>query len=294
MSIFDDLKSFAQVQSFKSRINKKYGCKLDNGDVHWIFENLNIPFKWMNVNGINIKYYNRDSVINCYYNGSLIREIKNILLHVTSKVQTPQMNTPGYGKSVVVNATNRYIPNNNNPMEDEYEYPNGENDMEKYSEYLINNVYEEKKNMGKVTINENDLRTLVFESVKNILKEIAGKALQENNFKSPLHRKRAAIVAGGKRRNKTPEEIQQTLNDFNAKLNAIRDINNDRSVKQMSKHEQIFNSPINDETFDIDFDELGYYDPHYDDFSKNNKSAEDYASPWNGSWHYANYDEYLD
>lgn len=171
MSIFDDLKSFAQVQSFKSRINKKYGCKLDNGDVHWIFENLNIPFKWMNVNGINIKYYNRDSVIICYYNGSLIREIKNILLHVTSKVQTPQMNKPGYGKSVVVNATNRYIPNNNNSMEDEYEYPNGENDMEKYSEYLINNVYEEKGNMSKITINENDIKDMVETSIKTILKE---------------------------------------------------------------------------------------------------------------------------
>lgn len=169
--MFDDLKSFAQVQSFKSRINKKYGCKLDNGDVHWIFENLNIPFKWMNVNEINIKYYNRDSVINCYYNGSLIREIKNILLHVTSKVQTPQMNKPGYGKSVVVNATNRYIPNNNNSMEDEYEYPNGENDMEKYSNFLINNVYEGKRNMNKITINENDLKTLVLESVKKILRK---------------------------------------------------------------------------------------------------------------------------
>ena len=166
--------------------------------------------------------------------------------------------------------------------------------MEKYSDYLINNVYEGKRNMTKITINENDIKALVLESVKKLLKEIADKTLQENNFKSPLHRKRAAIAAGGKRRNKTPEEIRQALNDFNAKLNAIRDINNDRSIKQMSKHEQIFNSPINDETFDIDFEELGYYDPYYDDFNKNNKSVEDVAGSAVSSYRFPSYDEYLD
>ena len=118
--------------------------------------------------------------------------------------------------------------------------------------------------------------------------------MQENNFKSPIHRKRAAIVAGGKRRKKTPEEIQQNIDDFNAKLNAIRDINKDRNIRQMSKHEQIFNSPVSDETFDIDFDELGYYDPHYDDFSKNNKSVKDIEGSAVSSYRFPSYDEYLD
>jgi hypothetical protein len=43
--------------------------------------------------------------------------------------------------------------------------------MEKYSDYLINNIYEEKRNMNKITINENDIKTLVLESVKKLLKE---------------------------------------------------------------------------------------------------------------------------
>ena len=72
----------------------------------------------------------------------------------------------------MVNTGNRYYPkNNDNTTEDEYDYPNGENDMEKYSNYLINNVYEGKRNMNKITINENDIKQMVNESVRKILKE---------------------------------------------------------------------------------------------------------------------------
>jgi hypothetical protein len=289
-----NLKKFAQAQTFKKVLSNIFNVSLDNGDIHYIFERLNIPFSIMNVRDMSVKYYKRDAVIEVFYKGLLSREIESLTRNRKVANTQPKPQIPGYGKSVVVNTTNRHIPNDNNSMEDDYEYSNGENDMEKYSDYLINNVYERKRNMNKITINENDIKTLVIESVKNVLKEIAGKALQENNFKSPLHRKRAAIFAGGKRRNKTPEEIQQTLNDFNAKLTAIRDINNDRSIKQMSKHEQIFNNPINDETFDIDFDELGYYDPYYDDFNKNNKSVKDIAGSAVSSHRFPSYDEYLD
>lgn len=157
-----------------------------------------------------------------------------------------------------------------------------------------NKLKTENMKKNKIRLTESKLKQIVAESVKNVLKEIAGKSLQENNFKSPIHRKRAAIVAGGKRRKKTPEEIQQNIDDFNAKLNAIRDINKDRNIRQMSKHEQIFNSPVSDETFDIDFDELGYYDPHYDDFSKNNKSVKDIEGSAVSSYRFPSYDEYLD
>lgn len=166
-----NLKNFAQAQTFKKVLSNIFNVSLDNGDIHYIFERLNIPFSIMNVRGMSVKYYKRDAVIEVFYKGLLRKEVENLVRNRASTNAQSTIQGPGYRKSVVVNTTNRYIPNNNNSMEDEYEYPNGENDMEKYSEYLINNVYEEKKNMNKVIINENDLKTLVFESVKKILKE---------------------------------------------------------------------------------------------------------------------------
>ena len=50
----------------------------------------------------------------------------------------------------------------------------------------------------------------------------------------------------------------------------------------------------NAEYDDIDFDELGYYDPHYDDFSKNNKSVKDIEGSAVSSYRFPSYDEYLD
>lgn len=172
MEIFSDLKQYAQVQSFKSRLNKKYNCNLDNGDVHYIFEKLNIPFSMMNIRGMNVKYYKRDAVIDAFYRGLLTKEIENLTHNREKNNMQPTFQTPGYGKSIVVNTGNKYYPkNNDNTTEDEHDYPNGENDMEKYSDYLINNVYEGKRNMNKITINENDIKTLVLESVKKLLKE---------------------------------------------------------------------------------------------------------------------------
>lgn len=166
-----NLKKFAQAQTFKKVLSSIFNVSLDNGDIHYIFERLNIPFSIMNVRGMSVKYYKRDAVIEAFYKGLLSREIESLTRNRKWANTQPKPQMPGYGKSVVVNTINKHIPNDNNSMEDEYEYPNGENDMEKYSEYLINNVYEEKKNMNKITINENDIKTLVFESVKKLLKE---------------------------------------------------------------------------------------------------------------------------
>lgn len=166
-----NLKNFAQAQTFKKVLSNIFNVSLDNGDIHYIFERLNIPFSIMNVRGMSVKYYKRDAVIEVFYKGLLRKEVENLVYNRTSTNAQSTYQSPGYGKSVVINTRDRYYPFKEEPKEDEYEYPNGENDMEKYSEYLINNVYEGKGNMSKITINENDLRTLVFESVKKILKE---------------------------------------------------------------------------------------------------------------------------
>jgi hypothetical protein len=132
-----------------------------------------------------------------------------------------------------------------------------------------------------IGINENDIKNMVGECIKRIL--------SENNYKTPYHKVRAAINASSKRRGKSPEEVKQEISDINAQMQAIKDINKDRSIRNMSNHEQRFNNPITYKTFDTDFTELDYYDPYYDDFSRNNKEVEG-GYP---EWHYG-YNDYVD
>ena len=119
--------------------------------------------------------------------------------------------------------------------------------------------------------------------------------VNEYNFKTPFHKAKAAIYISGKRKGKSEKAIMQDMKDYFAKQAAINDINKDRSVRTMSKREQMFNSPIKDETFDIDFRELDDYDSYYDDFSRNNKQvdADDYDRYYSARFGYGN-NSYVD
>lgn len=119
--------------------------------------------------------------------------------------------------------------------------------------------------MARIQISENDLKQMIYENIV--------KVLNENKFKTPFHKVRAAIHAAGRRKGETPEEIRQNMLDAEAKLAAIRDINKEYSIKNMSGNDYRVN-PIKNNTFNIDFTELNYYDPYYDDFTKNNKEME--------------------
>lgn len=110
--------------------------------------------------------------------------------------------------------------------------------------------------------------------IKNIIKNSLTNVLNENNFKTPLHKKRAAIAARGRKRGKTSEEIKQDVLDDMAKRQAIMDINKYRSVSTMPNHERRFNNTINDDTFRTEFDDVRFYDSYYDDYTKNNKPVE--------------------
>jgi hypothetical protein len=98
--------------------------------------------------------------------------------------------------------------------------------------------------------------------------------VNEYNYKTPFHQAKARIYINGKEKGKSPEQIKKDMNNFFAKRQAISDINNDRQISKMSKHDKAFNRVITDDTFRIDFRELDDYDPFYDDFSRNNKSME--------------------
>ena len=160
MDIFQNIKPFAQAQTFRKILNAKFGCSLDSSDIHWIFERYRLPYSVRVFNGAKIKYYKTSQVAELYYNGSLAKEIRNIMRNRSIPNQ-PITNTgcSFNGRS------------SNNDVSDELNYNNNENDMEKYSDYLINNVYESKNMVNKVIINENIFKSLVLESVKRILKE---------------------------------------------------------------------------------------------------------------------------
>ena len=98
--------------------------------------------------------------------------------------------------------------------------------------------------------------------------------VNEYNYKTPFHQAKARIYINGKEKGKSPEQIKKDMNNFFAKRQAISDINNDRQISKMSKHDKAFNRVITDDTFRIDFRELDDYDPFYDDFSRNNKPME--------------------
>ena len=100
------------------------------------------------------------------------------------------------------------------------------------------------------------------------------KKLNENKFKTPFHKAKAAIHIRGRERGKSEEEIKQDMQNFFAKKQAIKDINKDRSIRTMSKRDRMYNNQIVDDTFNIDFSDLDYYHPYYDDYSKNNKPVE--------------------
>lgn len=116
--------------------------------------------------------------------------------------------------------------------------------------------------------------------------------LNENNFKSNFHKAKAAIHIAGKRKGKSEKEIKQDMAKYFAKQQAMHDINKDRSIKRMRRHDQSFNSPVTDDTFNIDFSELDDFDPYYDDFSKNNKSS--YTHPERNYYMSKEVDSYLD
>lgn len=110
-----------------------------------------------------------------------------------------------------------------------------------------------------IRLTENDLKRIVTESVNRILGEY--------NYKSPFHKRRAAIATRGRELGKSPEEIRQDILNDMAKTQALKDINKDRSIQELPTYDRMFQKGVTNQTFDIDFSELNDYDPYYDDFS---------------------------
>lgn len=150
------------INTVVSIINKRFNTNLSNRDVHELLQ-------WKKINPIivpsmpKVTWYNKDSVIN------LISQIEYIPKKLDKKHYL------NLGDVVFKTNTNNHNNNSHNIInkndniydyhtdDSEYEYKNGENDMEKYSDYLINQKYqfESKK---KIKITEESYKRL-FEDV---------------------------------------------------------------------------------------------------------------------------------
>lgn len=184
---FDDIKELEQPKKWKKKFNQIYGVNLDEEDIHRLFEKFGINFKTSVQGGVNIRFYDKQQVIGLINSGRLKREIETIMRNrkVFSglrKLPVSYSNPPDESSEKVVKRGRRNIILPNKPIETtnddlDVEYRNGENDMEKYSEYLINNVYQFEskgnniRNIGKGVIKESKLRQIIKEAIKHVLNE---------------------------------------------------------------------------------------------------------------------------
>ena len=122
---------------------------------------------------------------------------------------------------------------------------------------------------------QSDIHYIISEATKRIL---------ENNYKNFYTKFKASKHAYGKKQGKSREEINSEISDYFAKLQALKDINQERNVLKMDPHERRFNNPITPETFEIDFDDfedyINYNDEQIDTVSLDYKDRnhEDYLN----------------
>lgn len=185
MNKLNNIKSFAQISTFLKHINRIYNVKLEKYQLHNIFEKLGIHYLLNYATKVPLKLYKRDDVLYCLHNGSIRREILKLLNH--EDLLKSSLVKRKYDYSNNDNGLKTVDLNNISHKETEIKpyYKNNEDDMEKYSEYLINNIYED--NMKKITLNENDIKQMIKETLESVIKNgwkrYASAALKDKTFR---------------------------------------------------------------------------------------------------------------
>lgn len=166
MDIFFNKKKDITSNSIKKKIRELYKKDYELDTIHWIMKKSGLePYERKMSNGRILDVYNKTDFEIAIRNNY----IKNIITKIEVNKNQKLNNT--FPKTD--EESNIEIPKPNIPKK-EYEedystYKNDENDMEKYSDYLINNVYE-----NKIHLTFNDLQEIVKKSVINILTENRG------------------------------------------------------------------------------------------------------------------------
>lgn len=170
MRDFSNIYSLDQANKWMKTLNSMYGVNLDIEDIHRLFQKFGVWFKTKNIDGKDIKFYNKSNIVDLIGSGHIKKEIDNIIKSKKAfsglrKLPVSYSKPPEEGPEKVVKRGRRNIILPNKPIEttnddSDVEYRNGENDMEKYSDYLINNVYqfEGKQNKKRVFVTETQLK----------------------------------------------------------------------------------------------------------------------------------------
>lgn len=170
MYSFNDIKELEQPKKWMVKLNQIYNANLDEADIHRLFEKFGVDFKTSEQGGKNIKFYNKQQVVDLINSGRLKREFESIMRNRKSlsglrKLPVSYSTPPEEGTEKVVKRGGKNIILPNKPIEkdnddSDAEYRNGENDMQLYSDYLINHVYqfEGKQNKKRVFITETQLK----------------------------------------------------------------------------------------------------------------------------------------
>lgn len=169
MRDFSSIYSLDQANKWMKTLNSMYGVNLDIEDIHRLFQKFGVWFKTKNIDGRDIKFYNKSNIVDLIGSGHIKKEIDNIVkgnktFSGLRKLPVSYSKPPEEGPERVVKRGRRNIILPNSPIENEYddpdiEYKNGENDMEAYSKYLEDRYqFEGKKNNKRIFITEKQLK----------------------------------------------------------------------------------------------------------------------------------------
>ena len=156
MDIFFNKKKDITANSIKKEIRERYKKDYELDTIHWIMEKSGLE-------SYKRKMRKRKRIANKRTRNNYI---KNIITKIELNKNQKLNNTfPKTDEGPNIELPKPNISKKEHE-EDYSTYKNDENDMEKYSEYLINNVYE-----NKIHLTFNDLQEIVKKSVIKILTE---------------------------------------------------------------------------------------------------------------------------
>lgn len=176
MSSLKDSYKLDQASKWRNILNDRYNINLGISDVHDIFQKLGVFSKEKNFDDANIKFYDKDKIENLISNGEIKREIDTLLNNRKKysglrKLPVSYSTPPKEGPEKILKRGRRNFILQNKPIEKntddlDIEYNNGENDMEAYSNYLINNVYQfEGKQKKRIFVTEKQLKDFLKELI---------------------------------------------------------------------------------------------------------------------------------
>ena len=168
MRDFSNIYSLDQANKWMKVLNNMYNTNLDIEDIHRLFQKFGVWFKTKNIDGEDIKFYNKSNIVDLIGSGHIKKEIDNIIRGKKAfsglrKLPISYSNPPNGSSEKVVKRGGRNIILPNKPIEvtnddSDVEYRNGENNMEEYSRHLIDKYQFEGRDRKKVFVTEAQLR----------------------------------------------------------------------------------------------------------------------------------------